>query len=88
MTRVVLDFLGVSRDIIFLTNNTHKMRSLTANGYRIRRVKSIGAVNAAGAQEAGQRGSEFHHLDIDGKHVRFPDEIRRLSREIRALTKA
>lgn len=82
ITYVVLDYLGVSKNVVILSNNPWKMCHLHSNGYLLDRVKSVGAINLAGAQEAEQRGSEFGHLDIDGSCVSFDDEVERLKREI------
>lgn len=84
ITAVVLDWLQVSRDLVFLSNNKTKIRQLESAGYNVRRVKSLGAVNAAGAQEAEERGTEFDHLDIGPESVSFEDEMIRLTREIGA----
>jgi GTP cyclohydrolase II len=81
ITPVVLDWLKVSRDITFLSNNKTKIAELESAGYKIKRVKSLGAVNAAGAQEAEERGTEFHHMDIGPTKVTFEDEMERLKKE-------
>ncbi len=82
ITPVVLDWLDVSEDLVFLSNNTAKIRQLELAGYRVDRIKSLGKVNPAGAQEAEERGTEFHHLDIDETQVTFEDEMQRLTSEI------
>ena len=84
ITAVILDWLHVSRDLIFLSNNKNKVRQLENSGYRVQRVKSLGTVNAAGAQEAEERGIEFDHLDIGPEPVAFEDEMSRLEKEITA----
>ncbi len=85
VTFLVLDYLGTSKDIIFLTNNPLKMKQMRTNGYKLTRVKTIGAVNPAGAQEAEQRGTEFEHFDITGKCISFEEELDRLKSEIGPL---
>jgi len=87
ITFTLLDYLSASRDIIFLTNNNLKMRQLKNNGYQLIRIKSLGAVNPAGAQEAEQRKTDFGHFDISGKCVSFNQEISRLKKEITQLTR-
>jgi hypothetical protein len=82
ITGILLDWLQASRDLIFLSNNKAKIRQLEQAGYRIKRVKSLGLVNAAGAQEAEERGTEFDHLDIGPSFVSFEDEMERLINEI------
>ncbi|MFH1174589.1 MAG: hypothetical protein V1725_05615 [archaeon] len=84
---VILDYLHISRDIVFLTNNPLKMQHLENNGYALTRVKSLGAVTLAGSQEAEQRSTEFDHLDINGNCVTFEEDIRRLQAEINAVIK-
>jgi hypothetical protein len=79
---IVLDYLKPSNQIVFLTNNLHKIESLESNGYDVTRVPLVGEINAAGAQEAQQRGSEFNHLDINGEKVAFKKEISRLKKII------
>jgi len=87
LTFVILDFLKTSKDTIFLTNNPFKMEHLENNGYNLARLKSLGMINLAGAQEAIERHDEFHHLDINGKCISFKKELNRLKKEIRRLTK-
>ena len=85
VTFIVLDYLGTSRDIVFLTNNPLKMLQLENNGYKLKRIKTIGEVNLAGSQEAEQRSTEFHHHDISGKCVSFDAEFERIRSEISNL---
>jgi len=80
---IVLDFLGVSKDLIVLTNNTQKCVELQRAGYDVLRVRSIGAVNTAGAKEARERGVEFGHLDINENELSFNDELSRLKTLLR-----
>lgn len=87
ITPVVLDFLGVNKKIILLTNNPYKLATTKSFGYDIIRVKSIGAVNVAGSTEASQRGSEFNHLDICGDHVSFEEDFQRMKAEISEVIK-
>lgn len=82
VTVMVLNFLKCSKDLIFLSNNPLKIKQLESAGYKITRVKSIGEVMMAGAQEALERGTEFGHLDIDDKPVTFKEEFSRLTKEI------
>ena len=82
VTPLVLDYLGVNKNLIFLSNNKSKIKELTAQGYKVTRVKSIGAVNDAGALEAEERGTEFGHLDIDSSKVDFNDEFLRVKNEL------
>ncbi|MFH1638351.1 MAG: radical SAM protein [Candidatus Woesearchaeota archaeon] len=82
ITFILLDYLKTSKDLISLTNNPLKMCQLKNNGYSLTRVKSLGAVNLAGSQEAEQRGSEFKHLDINGDCVTFEEEHERLKLDI------
>lgn len=82
ITPVIMDYLHVSEDIIMLTNNPLKIRQMEDAGYKITRVKSIGAVNVAGSTEATQRGTEFHHLDIDGELTSFKEDYERIKSEI------
>jgi len=85
VTMVILDYLDVSKNLVCLTNNQNKIRYVEMGGYRVARLKSIGEVNTAGAQEAEQRRDEFGHLDISGKPVSFKKELERLKDEIRSL---
>ncbi len=82
ITPVMMDYLSVSKDIIMLTNNPLKIHEMEDAGYLITRVKSIGAVNVAGSTEATQRGTEFHHLDIDGELTSFKEDYDRIKSEI------
>jgi len=82
ITPVVLDWLEASHDLIFLSNNRLKIRQLEDSGYHVTRIKSIGAVNAAGAQEAEERGTEFDHMDIGPSIVSFSQEMERLQAEV------
>lgn len=79
---VVLDYLDVSKDLLFFSNNPRKLAALRNRGYSVSRIKSLGAVNAAGAMEADQRGREFGHMDISGHEVSFQDELRRVRKEL------
>lgn len=87
ITSVVLDWLHVSRSLVFLSNNKAKVEELENAGYRVHRIKSIGMVNPAGAQEAEERGTEFDHLDIGPDPVSFEEEMSRLKAEITAGVK-
>ncbi len=80
---LVLDFLNVYKDVIFLTNNPLKVNMLKNANYKVDRVKVIGLVNAAGAQEAKERGIEFGHLDINENEISFETEFDRLKEKIR-----
>lgn len=82
VTPVILDFLGASEKVIMLTNNPLKIKQMQNFGYEIIRVKSIGAVNVAGSTEATQRGTEFHHLDINGDLTSFKEDYERIKEEI------
>lgn len=82
ITPVVLDYLTVNERVIMLTNNPHKLKQMEDAGYKITRVKSIGAVNVAGSTEARERGTEFNHLDIDGELTSFKEDYDRIKREI------
>jgi hypothetical protein len=82
ITPILLDWLNCSKDLIFLSNNKDKMKHLENTGYKVTRIKTIGMVNRAGAQEAEQRGTEFGHLDIDESEITFQKEIERLKLEI------
>lgn len=82
ITPVILDYLGANKKVIMLTNNPLKMKQMTDFGYEIIRVKSIGAVNIAGSTEATQRGTEFHHLDINGDLTSFKEDYDRIKEEI------
>ncbi|HCC08350.1 MAG TPA: hypothetical protein DEP72_09370 [Clostridiales bacterium] len=79
---VILDYLGASKELICLTNNPFKMKQLEDFGYKLTRIKMIGAVNMAGAQEAEQRGTEFNHMDIDGENISFESDVERVKQEI------
>ncbi len=82
ITSILLDWLHVSKDLIFLSNNKSKIRQLESAGYRVKRIKSLGTVNAAGAQEAEERGTEFDHLDIGPAFISFEEEMARLINDI------
>lgn len=82
ITPVILDYLGASKKVIMLTNNPLKIKQMQDFGYEIIRVKSIGAVNVAGSTEATQRGTEFHHLDINGDLTSFKEDYERIKEEI------
>ena len=87
MTPVILDFLGVNKKVIMLTNNPLKIKQMENFGYKIIRVKSIGAVNVAGAVEARERGTEFHHLDINEHLISFKEDFTRMKDEISEIIK-
>lgn len=82
ITAIVLDWLSISQELVFLSNNKAKVRQLQNAGYQVARVKSLGMVNAAGAQEAEERGTEFDHLDIGPSPIGFEEEMERLKREV------
>ena len=82
ITYIALDFLNTNKECIFLTNNPLKINALEKEGYKIKRIKSVGMINLAGSQEAEERHTEFHHLNIDGKCVSFEEEFKRLKKEI------
>jgi GTP cyclohydrolase II len=88
ITPVILDFLGVNKKVIMLTNNPLKIKQMENSGYKITRVKFIGAVNIAGATEARERGSEFHHMDIDDHLISFKEDYRRLKKEISRIVRS
>lgn len=73
---VILDYLEVSKDITFLTNNPLKMKHLKSNGYNLSRLRLFGEVNVAGALEAKERGTDFEHLDITEEHISFNSDFK------------
>lgn len=75
---IVLEWLGVSRNLIVLSNNQFKINQLKNHGFQVTRTKSLGKINNAGQREAKQRGSDFQHLDMDGEELSFDEEIHRL----------
>lgn len=79
---IVLDWLGVSRNLIVLSNNKFKLKQLQAHGFHVQRVKSLGKISAAGQREAKQRGADFEHMDMDGEELTFEQEIIRLKEEL------
>ncbi len=79
---IVLEWLGVSRSLIVLSNNRFKLQQLRTAGFQVKRVKSLGRVNSAGKREAVQRGTDFDHLDMDGEELTFDQEIARLKEEL------
>ncbi len=85
ITPVILDYLGANKDVIMLTNNRQKLQTMKDFGYKPARIKSIGAVNVAGAVEAHQRGTEFNHLDISSELTTFMEDYGRMRAEIAAL---
>jgi len=85
ITPIILDYLNVNKKIVMLTNNPFKIRQMENFGYKIIRVKSIGAVNVAGVTEATQRGTEFCHLDIDGELITFKEDLDRIKEEINEI---
>lgn len=87
ITPVILDFLNVNKEVVMLTNNPLKIKQMENFGYKIIRVKSIGAVNVAGATEARERGSEFHHLDINEHLISFNEDFNRIRKEIEEYLK-
>lgn len=86
ITFIVLDFLDVSKKIVYLTNNPLKMRQLEQHGYQLKRLPLLGEVNVAGAQEAHERGCDFEHVGIDEHPVSFAEDLARLTKEITKLT--
>jgi hypothetical protein len=78
ITPILLDWLESTRSLICLSNNPYKLKQLKQNGYEVKRVKSLGKIDRAGAKEAQQRGTDFQHLDMDGEEMTFEDEIERL----------
>lgn len=85
ITPIILDYLDVNKNVIMLTNNTSKTGQMEAFGYNVQRIKSIGAVNIAGSNEARERGEEFHHLDINGDIISFNDDYERIRGEIEKI---
>jgi GTP cyclohydrolase II len=85
ITPIILDYLGVNKEVIMLTNNPLKMRQMSDFGYQLHRVKTVGEINVAGATEARERGSEFCHFDIDDNLVSFKQEYDRVRKEILRL---
>lgn len=88
ITPIVLDYLGVNKKIIMLTNNPLKIMQMKIFGYDILRVKMIGAVNVAGSTEAEQRGTEFNHMDINGDLTSFDEDYSRIKEEIKEIIKS
>ncbi len=82
---IVLEWLGISRSLIVLSNNKFKLKQLEAHGFAVKRVKSLGKINVAGQREAKQRGEDFQHLDMDGEELSFDQEIERLKQELRSI---
>jgi GTP cyclohydrolase II len=75
---IILEWLGVSRNLIVLSNNQFKINQLKNHGFQVTRTKSLGKINNTGQREAKQRGADFQHLDMDGEELSFDEEIHRL----------
>ena len=82
LTPILLDWLQASQTLICLSNNQHKLKQLEEHGYAVKRLKSLGKIELAGAREAAQRGNDFNHMDINGTFVSFDEELARLKEEI------
>lgn len=82
---ILLEWLGVSRSLIVLSNNKFKLKQLQSHGFAVKRVKSLGKINTAGQREAKQRGEDFQHLDMDGEELSFDQEIERLKEELLSI---
>lgn len=82
---IVLEWLGINRNLIVLSNNKFKLRQLQDHGFNVKRVKSLGKIDSTGKREAQQRGEDFEHLDMDGEELSFDQEISRLKQELAHL---
>ena len=58
---IILDCLGVRKDIHYLTNNMKKVEALTAMGYSVKRHEIYGRVDVACEIETLDRINEFKH---------------------------
>lgn len=79
---IILEWLGISQNLIVLSNNKFKLQQLRDHGFQVKRVKSFGKISTAGQREAKQRGKDFDHLDMDGEELSFDQEIARLKQEL------
>lgn len=82
ITPVVLDYLGLSKDVLFLSNNPLKVKALEDAGYVITRIPFMGEINVAGSQEAKERHTEFGHMNISGSPVSFKQDFAKVKRAI------
>lgn len=82
ITPIILDYLGLSKELIFLSNNPLKIKALNEGGYKIHRLPFMGEINPAGAQEAKERGTEFGHLNISHNTVSFEEDFKRVKEGI------
>ena len=82
---IVMDFLGASRDLLFLGNNPLKWEHERAEGYTLTAIPLAGEVNLAGMEEAESRVSEFGH-SLDAGEASFEDELARIIEHIRRHT--
>lgn len=85
ITAIVLDYLDVSKDLIFLSNNPLKIKALEDAGYTITRIPFMGEINIAGSQEAKERHTEFGHLNISGSSVTFKEDFTKVRQAIEQL---
>ncbi|MDO8492493.1 MAG: hypothetical protein Q7S34_02535 [bacterium] len=85
ITAVILDYLDISKDLIFLSNNPFKVKSLEDAGYTIIRIPFMGEINIAGSQEAKERHTEFGHLNISGSSVTFKEDFAKVRQAIARL---
>jgi GTP cyclohydrolase II len=85
VTTAVLDYLDISKDLIFLSNNPLKVKSLEDAGYTITRIPFMGEINIAGSQEAKERHTEFGHLNISGSSVTFKEDFAKVRQAIAKL---
>jgi len=68
---IVLEWLGVSRDLIVLSNKPFKLEQLEGHGFQVKRVKSFGKI-----------GMHSNQRDTTKEELTFEQEIERLKTEI------
>jgi hypothetical protein len=80
---VILDYLGVDKRIVALTNNKDKVAALADLGFPVRRVQMLGRSDIACGVETRERRSEFSHLFPERFTTDFEHDLDRVDESIR-----
>lgn len=79
---VVLDYLGIKKPIIALTNNREKVKVLKEAGYNVDRLDFFARVNHSCYLETEDRRNEFGHEIPQGLETNIEQEFSRLNQEL------
>jgi len=82
---IILDYLGVDKPVLALTNNSGKTNKLRSAGYEVFPINFFARANGACSLETEDRRTEFGHNIPEGLEISIEQEFERVKKEIQEI---